>query len=429
MSFASRSALALGAFLAAVPIGAAQELPDRPTLQDFLRLAEERSPALRASERAWRAEAEAARAAGSLPDPRVSFGWFGEEVQTRVGPQEQRLGLQQRLPWFGTLSLADEAARLGVEAAAQRHESARLALRRSVVEAWADLVHRQAEARLLTEDVARLEDLVAVADERYRSSTASLGDVVRLRVETELVRTRLAAAEDRRAALGARLNAWLDRPADAPLPDSLPARELPTAPDPAGAGARVTDDSPRLAERTWQVEQARASSALASRTRWPDLTVGVDWIRTGEALDPTMPGSGKDPWMVSVGLELPLFRGKHDGPAAAARARVEAAEARRATEAAELDARAELALAAWRDADRRVVLYRDRLTPEMESLLESTWTAYVNGSAGIADVVDVQRTSLELRLAEADAHRDRAYALGDLTRVTGVDWLHAEETP
>jgi outer membrane protein TolC len=75
------------------------------------------------------------------------------------------------------------------------------------------------------------------------------------------------------------------------------------------------------------------------------------------------------------------------------------------------------------------VLYRDRLTPEMESLLESTWTAYVNGSAGIADVVDVQRTSLELRLAEADAHRDRAYALGDLTRVTGVDWLHAEETP
>ena len=67
--------------------------------------------------------------------------------------------------------------------------------------------------------------------------------------------------------------------------------------------------------------------------------------------------------------------------------------------------------------------------PETAALLETTWTAYVNGGAGITDVVDVQRTTLELRLAEADARRDRAAAIADLTRLTGVDWFLTEETP
>ncbi len=427
MSLAIRCAL-LGACLA-VASASAGTLPASPTLSDFLRIAEAQSPALLAARRDRDADVEAIRTAGSFPDPRVTFGWFGEEVETRVGPQEWRIGVRQRLPWSGTRGLAGEVARREAEAAGRRFDEDRFALRAGVLRAWAELLHQREEERRLAEDVTLLEELLEVVEERYRVSTARYADVVRLRVETERMRTRLAAARDRRAPLVARMNGWLDRPASASLPDSLVAQELPAAPAVEDLAARLTGNAPRLCAREAEVARAEASRALAARSRWPDLDVGIDWIRTGDALDPSLDGSGRDPWMVSVGVELPIFRGKHDGPVATAAARLEAAEARRRAESAELHAQAGAALAAWRDADRRLTLHRDRLVPETAALLETTWTAYANGAAGITDVVDVQRTTLELRLAEADARRDRAAAIADLTRLTGADWFPTEETP
>ena len=81
------------------------------TLESYLSLAMRSSPALEAA----RARHEASKAlvgrVGALPDPVVSYGHYFEEVETRVGPQVYRLGVRQRLPWFGKLSLAEDAAR------------------------------------------------------------------------------------------------------------------------------------------------------------------------------------------------------------------------------------------------------------------------------------------------------------------------------
>ena len=94
----------------AVPAREPVDLPENATLADFLRVAEARNPGLESSRRIWRAEAEGAEAAGSWPDPQLSFAWYAEEVETRVGPQKQRLSVRQRLPWFGKLRLRELAS-------------------------------------------------------------------------------------------------------------------------------------------------------------------------------------------------------------------------------------------------------------------------------------------------------------------------------
>ena len=51
----------------------------------------------------WKSDLEKTGYAGSLPDPIVVYGYLIEQVETRVGPQNQRVSLRQSFPWFGTL--------------------------------------------------------------------------------------------------------------------------------------------------------------------------------------------------------------------------------------------------------------------------------------------------------------------------------------
>ena len=46
----------------------------------------------------------------ALPDPRFTYRYYIEEVETRVGAQRQAFELAQRFPWFGKLKLRGDAA-------------------------------------------------------------------------------------------------------------------------------------------------------------------------------------------------------------------------------------------------------------------------------------------------------------------------------
>ncbi|MBZ0268024.1 TolC family protein [bacterium] len=395
------------------------DLPDHPTLEDFIRVAEARSPGLEASRRLWRAQAEDADAAGSFPDPQVSFAWYAQEVETRVGPQKQRLSVRQRLPWFGKLALAEDVADQGVRAAHARHDERRLVLRRDVTLAWLDLYWLDRATALSRENLDLLTDLERVIRERYRIGRAGHADLIRVQVELGTVENMLASLEDRVRPAAARLNALLHRPENAPLPTPTALPEVPVAPPADEVRAAVRGGSLRLRESEWRVAQAQASSRLAQRSRWPDWMVAADWIRTDDSLDPAMDESGKDALVVSVSVDVPLFRGKWDGPARGAQERLAAAEANRSLEENELIARAEEILFDWRDADRRVNLYGAGLLPKAHESYAALDTAYRTGEGAFLDLIDAERTLLDFQLEWERARTDRARSSAKLRQLTG----------
>ena len=92
----------------------APELLERADLEVYLTSGLQRSAELRAAFESWRASTERVAQVSSLPDPRLSFGEFVEEVETRTGPQRRSFGLSQALPWPGEL---DTKAKLATERA------------------------------------------------------------------------------------------------------------------------------------------------------------------------------------------------------------------------------------------------------------------------------------------------------------------------
>ncbi|NCP08893.1 hypothetical protein GW860_08350, partial [bacterium] len=95
-------------FCALLPRARAEDLKPRlPIIDNYIAQAIEGNNDLKAAEDAWKAASDRARQVGVPPDPRFTYGYYIRPVETRTGPQRQRFGLSQTLPWFGKLSLKE----------------------------------------------------------------------------------------------------------------------------------------------------------------------------------------------------------------------------------------------------------------------------------------------------------------------------------
>ncbi len=84
------------------------------------------NPSIRASFERWRAAAARVGEVSDLPDPRFSWGYFVEPIETRTGPQNNRFTLSQTFPWFGKLDELGEVAAREAEAMWWKVEAQRL---------------------------------------------------------------------------------------------------------------------------------------------------------------------------------------------------------------------------------------------------------------------------------------------------------------
>ena len=188
-----------------------------PALDDLLRLAALRNPALEAAFYDWKAALEEVPQARALPDPKFTYGYFVEQVETRVGPQRQRFGVAQTFPWFGTLRLRESRAGQRAIAAEQRYQQAKLALFYRVKELFFELAYLRQAIRLTEENIGLLKHLESVAQAKLRSG-GEAASVVKAQVELGKLEDRLLTLVDLRRPLNAQLNEALNRDVGAPIP-------------------------------------------------------------------------------------------------------------------------------------------------------------------------------------------------------------------
>ena len=109
----------------------------------------------------------------SLPDPRFTYRFFVEEVETRVGPQEQSFGLAQKFPWFGKLALRGEIALEKALAKRQELEAARLKLFYQVEQAYYEYYYLGRAIAVTKENIKLMGYLEQVA--RTKDKVAAVG--------------------------------------------------------------------------------------------------------------------------------------------------------------------------------------------------------------------------------------------------------------
>lgn len=398
-------------------------LADAPTgvvgLDDAVAAALGRNPELVALAAEVRAR-DAERTQAALP-PNPELGVELENVgRTGGGGDVERsrttVGIAQRLELGGQRAKRTELATLDTAVANRDWDVARQDVRARTARAFFATVIAQERAALGERGVTLAQDIAAAVDALVTSGAASPADAAKARVA--LARARADRDQSTRAVALARRGlaaAWSDTvPAfievrgvvalDSPPPlERLDAR-LPSSPD-------VARSETRLVRQDAALDLERAA-------RIPDVTVRLAGRRFVDAEANAL--------VAELTVPLPLFD-RNAG-------RILAAEERRGAAAAERDgallrARIELAtayqeLAAARarseDLQRSVI-------PDARAALATTRAAFESGRVRSIDVLDAQRTVLELEAERLEAAERYWTARATLERLIGTPLDAARE--
>ena len=115
-----------------------------------------------------------------------------------------------------------------------------------------------------------------------------------------------------------------------------------------------------------------------------------------------------------------LFR-RAGGPRGAFRAQFEAAVAARRQKENELGACLATAVHALDDAERKIVLCRDTLVPQARQGIEVTTQAFAAGTADYLQLIDAQRTLLDVELLRERARVSRVQRVAEIEMLVGRD--------
>jgi outer membrane protein, heavy metal efflux system len=405
-------------------------LTETSGLDDYVAYATANNAGLEAAFNRWRAAVERVPQVTALPDPRLSYRYYLREVETRVGPMRQSFGLSQTFPWLGKLALRGSAAAQAAEAERLRFEAARLKLAYEVTSAYAEYYHLGRRIAVVEDNLKLVGLAEQVARARYRTSKASYPDVIRAQVELARLDERLKSLRDLRGPVVARLNAALNRPAEAdlPWPTTLPDKVAGFSDEQALSW--LDDSNPELKAMDAEVAAQAHRVELARKASLPDVTLGVDYTQIDRRGGPMRPSDdGKDAVALMVSVNLPIWRDKIEAGVREARHRQWAAERARGQKRNDLAGQLKLALYRFRDAGRKTNLYRDTLLPKGREAVKTLQAAFRSGRASFTDLIDAQRVLLEFELAGQRAVADRVQRLAEIDMLAGLPLRRIQSEP
>lgn len=396
-------------------------LTSKSGLNEYLKLASVNNPGLKSSFYLWKSDLEKTGYAGALPDPVLMYGYFIENVETRVGPQNQKFSIRQMIPWFGTLGDKKNIAFEMSNVSFKKFEADMLKLFYQVKDAYYDFYYLGREIEITKENIELLKFWESVVRTKYKVALTQHPDVIKAQVELGVLEDRLLTLEDKIRPTKARLIAVLNVPekTEIPIPEQISINESNIEENKYIQD--VINNNPNLAAIKHMIEKENHAINLANKSSLPNFTFGIDYIETGEALNPLMAESGKDPLVASVGINIPLWFGKNNSKKNEAKAKKKSAEYLLTDKENQLTAVTENIIFQHNDALRKIQLYRDGLIPKAEQSLNASYTSYQAGKADFLNVLDAQRQLLNFQLMLDMSKTMLAKRKAELDMLTGIE--------
>lgn len=361
------------------------------SLDRAIRLALMHNPQLQAS--GARKEAAAGRAlqARAWPNPELELSVEDLPInRSRPAQSKNMLGISQAVPYPGKKKADREigVADAAVGAAEWRLKRAELVKEVKIAYYQVQTAERSAA---VAADLVKVADAAAAAAAK-RNAAGEIALQEQLRAEIQLEQTKAEETDAAREAAVARqaLALLLGRP-------DLSGTPLTAGPDEAGdllllrvAPSALLAGHPAMVAARARRDQAVATLRRAGLEPRPDVKVGVAGGRDEAANENLME--------FRLTIPLPLFD-RNQGKQHEAQAGVREADAGIAATQQALLAAWRAALARYNAAATQVAAHRERILPKSEQALRLVQTGFDEGKFGFIDLLDIQRTTAEARLA------------------------------
>lgn len=388
------------------------------TVEELVAEAVRANPRVEAARIEWERAGTRPARARAYDDPMLTWTEPVREVETRLGPAERTIGLSQRIPFPGKLSLKGDIAGRDAEIARLRYEKTLRDLVAEVRKAAFDLHFVDSALELERENEAVLEYFAEISSVNYGLDVSELDELVRARKSSAKAALKLMNLREMRESVVARLNTLLDRSPDSGI-------ESVEVDEDVEPGAGLTELYSRAEEYNEEIriaglraEKSELERELSGYAWRPDFRLGVSYTFIGE-LDPGPPDTGEDAVAVTLGMTIPLWFSRN---------RAEVAEGRLGAEKGGLERRA--VTTEIRNMVRRAYFdmttargimeaYGERFIPQAEESVEFAEARYETGREKLGRLLEVQSMRIDFRLTYQKALADYLKAAAELDRLTG----------
>ena len=384
-------------------------------LDQYLVKAAENNPGLKQKFNEYLAALEVAPQARALPDPQLAFGYFIQPVETRVGPQEFRISVNQMFPWFGTLKARENVAIQSAKAKFEAFEEARSRLFNDVKGLYYNLYYNQKAIEIVMAHLNILDSFRELALIKVEAGMVSPVDEYRIEMEIGDLENQLAAIKDQKWTLEVAFFNLLNTERSAiALPDTLWNN------DPFLSRQAILDTimvrNHTLLELEMERESIRYRKELAQKKGNPEFSIGLDYIVVGKGENNL---SGKDAFMFPrIGISIPLYRNKYRDMISEAAFLETAKENETLNKKNRLVTLFENTWKEFQDANRRFILYNDQLQLAEKSiqLLE---VQYATANANFEEILRMERKQLHYALELEKARTDKQATISFMDYMMG----------
>lgn len=372
------------------------------TLAEALRLSAEHSPALASAAAQDRGAQAALDSARAYPNPELEVA-TGMTRPRQPGGENGRiemLGLSQQFELPSLRNARRQSAEAGMVSGAAALAEARLYQYITVKQAFYDVLKRQEEFILATENFALLQQIRNRVRVKVEVGESPRYELVKSEAETLTAESAAKSAEHRvtqardrlRALTGGKLAETFIAVAEPVQVAELPSLNM--------LREELLTRQPLLKVAESEANRAQARLDLERALRLPQPTIKLSSERDQDTSQ----------WRIGVVLPLPLWN-RRAGPVGEALAGMERAQADAQQIRLELLAELDQAYSRYQIARYQVITFESGLLKEAESALKVAEAAYRFGERGILDYLDAQRVLRSTRVDFLNARYELQAAL------------------
>ncbi len=394
------------------------ELAGPHSVEQYIEVALSQNPDIQAARKKMEALAHQVPVAASLPDPMLQVTTQPEPVQTAAGQQELIVAANQKFLLFGKLDSRASVAEAKTNVARAGLAAVELATVAKVKRAYYELYFLQQAISVTKAEQELLGDIREVANTRYKTGGTSQQDVLRADLEISNVENTLIRLRQQLTSGQARLARLLHV-----APQTQVAALDILAPEQAPHDLELLQHQavtarPELHAQLAAVRRDRSAVCLARLDYKPDVTLGLSWIDVASTgISPVT--NGRDAFLLSAGINLPIYRKRLDSS-------VRSAEAKVVATAREYDSLRDGTLeevtdlfAQARSQEEMLLLFREDILPKARQTLEVSKHAYHVGEVDFLQLIDNWRQLLRYEVNHHRLEASLRQTLAELERVVG----------
>jgi outer membrane protein TolC len=370
------------------------------------------NPEILAAKKKWEVFKEKVPQARTLPDPMFGFGIISLPTNFSFRDEDmtmKEISISQMFPFYGKRKLMGEMAENEAEAVSNEIQEKINRIIKEVKASYYDLSHNYRTTEVVQRNKRILEDFAKIAETRYAVGEGIQQDVMKAHVEVSKMVDELIMLDQKKSALGAKLNALLNRSPETPVgtPEEVVFRKLPIQIEEFQRTAVETN--PTLKSMKKMIEAKEKAYDLAKREYYPDFNFKFAYGQRDNG--PEM--KRRDMLTGEVMINIPIFyKSKQDRKVAEAKADIQGLEAQYRAMKNEIQFMITDMASMIQRVERQLELYKAGIIPQANLQISSAMSAYRVNKADFMTLLDSQMTlykyELEYHLALTEYERNVA---------------------